>query len=107
MGCPEEAGEPAEKRYSCEHRADEPADEPGRGARAGDMEPGCDERLNAGGADGIQRLADRGDSETGCGGDGHPACGDPRTRGHADMTQAGTVRCREKNAAHRLWLLTR
>jgi len=95
MRRPEEAGETAEERHSCEHRADEPADELSPGTLAGEMgEPVGHERLNARGGDGVQRLDDSGDGEAGCGSDGHPACGDPRARGHAHMTQAGTMRCR-------------
>ena len=100
MRCPEEAGETAEERHSCEHRADEPADKLSSGTRARDAgEPGGNERLKASEADSPQRLGDRGDGQTGCGSDGQPACGDPRASGHAYMTRAAAVRCRGDYAA--------
>jgi len=100
MRCPQEAGQTAEERHSCEHRADEGADELSHRNLAGQRdEPMCNEPLHTPVGDSVQRLDDRGDGQAGSGSDGHPACDDPRASGHAHLTQAGPVRCRVSCAA--------
>src|SRR5262249_37184718 len=102
MRCPEKAGQTGEERHSREHGADEPAGELTHGSLQRDRgEPVYNEPMTVRGVDRIQRLDDRGNGEAGCGRDEHPACDDPRARGHAYRTQAGTIRCRRNYAVNR------
>jgi hypothetical protein len=97
---PQEAGQTAEERHSCDYPANEAADELGPRVLAREKdEPMYNQRLNAPGGDSVHRLDYRGNGQTGCGGDGHPACDDPRASGHAYQTQASTMRCRGSRAA--------
>src|SRR5215467_7055767 len=100
MSCPEKAGQTTEERHPREHRADDPAHELGCGSLPRDRgKPVGTEPLTVRGVDRVQRLDDRGNGQASCSRGEHPACDDPRARGHTYRTQAGTIRCRAKSGS--------